>query len=497
MSLVLEFREDKDYECDEIQEVIKQKLPSQQSSTLVDEIIEFVDKNLNRSMRILIELQYSDFRIESPLPVFRHRKRQINFGQWVGVYRFYSEELASEVTIKVVPKIPLQSFTLMLNEVYGLVQMYGVPALDVVSLNLHGYSNFRDCLTYSFLLNRLTELAFAHGIVRQATFVRYSSGIQMGLIDRHRTAYNLQRGIPLIESKKFTAKYPDLFLMLLVRFHLMLSHDINEQVARFRNLNPNKGDPLDHMLSTIKVSQAQHAKYLSDGILQNYIAAALSFDFEDFGLLRNIRSEVKYNEWFKAIVDLFESYLSKRPVRVKLKESDLSEVAVQPLPSSKVYELWILTLFNRIYGKYNSRKPVIMRTNNGFDFVYGDLVICYNSEKLEWSKIFSKIIRNSPRPDMILAGKHKRAVLDAKYREVNHLGVEDIERIISYLVDYSEPQDHDEIKGFLVTLGDLNVNEASRRDLVPNLRIYHLVADPNRPKEAEENLERVYHKVFS
>jgi uncharacterized protein YihD (DUF1040 family) len=77
------------------------------------------------------------------------------------------------------------------------------------------------------------------------------------------------------------------------------------------------------------------------------------------------------------------------------------------------------------------------------------------------------------------------------------LRVEDVERIIAYVVDYSEPQDHEEIKGFLITLGESDLGPIiARIDTTPNIKIYHLTADPRQKDAALSRLKAVYEKVF-
>lgn len=88
-------------------------------------------------------------------------------------------------------------------------------------------------------------------------------------------------------------------------------------------------------------------------------------------------------------------------------------------------------------------------------------------------------------------------IADTKYRELRRLNVEDIERIIAYIIDYSEPQDHEEIKGFLITLdGGQPHGVIERTDITPSIRIYHLSADPRQRDVALSALEEVYSKIF-
>jgi hypothetical protein len=97
----------------------------------------------------------------------------------------------------------------------------------------------------------------------------------------------------------------------------------------------------------------------------------------------------------------------------------------------------------------------------------------------------------------MLVNGGRRAVADAKYREPGRLNVEDIERMIAYIIDYSEPQDHEEIKGFLITLGEGHLSSViARTDTIPNIRIYHLTADPRQRNAALLKLEGVYNKIF-
>ena len=194
--------------------------------------------------------------------------------------------------------------------------------------------------------------------------------------------------------------------------------------------------------------------------------------------------------------ELATSYACKRPPAFELFERWRENVPIQPLPSNKVYELWVLTLLVEIFIKRLRVPPLIREREGGFEFDFDVAEIGYNLARSDWSKVFSKIVR-PPRPDYILVSEERRAVADAKYREPRRLSVEDVERIIAYVVDYSEPQDHEEIKGFLITLGESNFGPIiARRDTTPNIKIYHLAADPRQKGIALSRLETVYEKVF-
>lgn len=241
-----------------------------------------------------------------------------------------------------------------------------------------------------------------------------------------------------------------------------------------------------------------HSFVLFNDVIKPFVSSVGAMNLEDAEVLNEARKQAGKARWIRDIIDLYESFICKRPPLFDLLQEWKQKIPIQPLPTSKVYELWILSLLTKIFAENIGKRPKITQKDGGFEFDFEHAKIEFNIASREWSKIFSKV-GHVPRPDFMLLNDGHRVVADAKYREIGRLQLEDLERIVAYILDYSEPQDHEEIKGFLVTLGLNNGLEllTERKDTTPNIRIYKVNADPRNKEKALFGLRQIYQKFLS
>ncbi len=458
-----------------------------------EEFFEFVDEKLSRFIRALRTSVYENLEVESD-PPFAHPSRNVIFtGEWIGAYRFFSPTLGCEVEVHITPKIGAHYFVQMLNDISGLVSMLGYPAMRAVWLNTHGLSYVRDHVSYSGMLRQLTELLMAEGLPPMTSPKEFICSDAVGHVNRSRTIKFLTRGAPFVVARVQEISYPKIPLMILVKFHALIERALLQLLSEIESVGNPALKPLkDMILDMIRY----HSYVLTSDVLGGLVNTAWLADLESSEVLERAREQTGKSKWLKDIIDLYQSYVHRRPSAFELFERWRQNVPIQPLPSSKVYELWLLTLFVEIFIKRLRVLPIIREREGGFELDFEVAEIGYNLARGDWSKVFSKIVR-PPRPDYILTGRGKRAVADAKYREPRRLSVEDVERIVAYVVDYSEPQDHEEIKGFLITLGEGDLGPIiARTDTSPSIKVYHFAADPRQRDMAVSRLEVIYERVF-
>lgn len=494
MTVLLEIREDLEYHEDSfVQQLEAKGIKHPEAVNVWHEFFRFVHEDLSKFIRVLCAYIYEDLEIEASPPSANDVRNTVSLGEWVGVYRFYSDSLGSEVELRVVPKVGTVYFFQMLNDISGLVTMLGYPAMNVVWFNTYGYSHIRNCVSYSGMLEQMTELTMSEGFPPITTPREIVSDGAVGHINRSRTLMFLSEGAPFAVVKRQEISYPKLPLMVFAKFHATIGR------ALLQLLNDVQSDlipelkPLENMLMD---RIRYHSYILTTDIVRALVDMAYATDLESIEILEKAKEQVGKSRWLRDIIDLYQSYVFRRPLAFDLLERWRRNVPLQPIPSSKVYELWILTLFSSIFMDRLRTHPTIRERDGGFEFDFDAAEIQYNVARADWSKLFSRITR-APRPDFMLANGGRRAVADAKYREPRRLNVEDVERIIAYIIDYSEPQDHEEIKGFLITLGEGQLHGViERTDITPNIRIHHLSADPRQRDAALSALEKVYSKIF-
>jgi hypothetical protein len=343
------------------------------------------------------------------------------------------------------------------------------------------------------MLQQLTELLMAEGFPPIVSPKEFVCGDIIGHVNRSESLKFLREGKPLAVVRRQEISYPRIPLMILAKFHAIIENALLQLLKNIQSTESTELKPLEDMIfERIKY----HSYALTSDILGMLVDTAYVADLENPEILDKAREQAGKSRLLRDMIDLYQSYICKKPLAFDLFEKWRQNIPIQPLPSSKVYELWLLSLFSKIFINKLQTFPLIKERDGGFEFDFNVAGIQYNVARSDWSKVFSKVTR-PPRPDYILVNGGRKAVADAKYREPERLYVEDIERMIAYIVDYSEPQDHEEIKGFLITLGEADLSSViARTDITPHIKIYHLTADPRQRSAALLKLEKLYDKIF-
>lgn len=492
--LIITLEEDRLYKEEQFLQLIKltrANITEEDGKKLFREI---VDLKLEQFIRYLLRSVYKGVGIESPPPSFDPERNSLNFGQWVGIYRFESATLGEEVRIRVRPKVSEVAFMTMLNESISLVEMLGTPMMDVLWTNLYGKGYIRENVAYSALLQRITEIVI-RSLTPTAFAKEFLSAEGVGNFNRARSIAYLSHGVPLVLCIRRNIEPNPAPLILLARFHMRLMNNLDNEI---KNLQTD--DVALPLISLLRGRMAYHAYVLSTGVLSQYFQNLVSYGIEDQELLDEASSVADENNWVKQLIMLYRAYIAKVKSKYALESKLRPLLPLQPLPSSKVYELWVLSLLIRVFQERNNIKPEYKHADGGLGVRFDSKELSFNISRREWSRL-SIPMGDFPRPDYIAKGENKMVAIDAKYRSLSDVRLEDIERMIAYIVYYSTPQDSEEVKGLLVTLGPSDNESLSlygrREDITPPIKLYSTTADPRFVRNSIRNIMAVYEKVFS
>jgi hypothetical protein len=192
----------------------------------------------------------------------------------------------------------------------------------------------------------------------------------------------------------------------------------------------------------------RHAYILTLTPIAAYLDLALRADVEDSVLVREARARSGVNTWLRALADLYESYNS-RLAGVEVRR----ELPLQPLPTSKVFELWILKLIIEALGVNGGVR--VERVDSGLTIEANGVKIHYNKPYREGRLLrgLRGLLKDGAlRPDYVVERKGEVVVADAKYKF--RISVGDVERMTAYIVDLATPlrADGERLIGVLVVL---------------------------------------------
>lgn len=462
---------------------------------LEDHILRFFE-HLHSLFGELQRAVYADLDVEAPPPTVDAVQGWISPGQWIGWFEMPPSELSTSLLFAVRPKVGAEAFSHMMNEVMALMRALGLPTVRFLWENLFGATSPTFALAHSFELSRLTELALLEGLPHRAVTEHYVAEGLVGRPDIVRTLKEQSRGRSVIVSRRTRVLPGVLPRLFLIKFHALLLQDLERWKGEYVE-NPVLSPIVDRMDELARY----HREYLSDTESLSLFDDALRADFEDQESLDELRSSLQRREWLERIVDQYVMYLGRNRVGQYLLDRSRTELPIQPIPSSKVYELWVLKLvLDNLLGRVGLRFKDLARAGRevtkGALYEVDGLKVGYNVSDPRQSYMLGRLGR-SIRPDLMIARNGGRAVVDAKYRDWPNVESADLERLLAYMVDYSQPQQEAEVKGFLVLLSHVGGFKliGERLDLVPPLRLFSLEANPIRPLEATRNINLMCSRI--
>jgi hypothetical protein len=445
-SLELKLREDKRYDYDRFVEQVREGIGITLGSSCLEELFDAVRRFVDGTLRPAIEsLIVKDLDVESPPPTARRDK--FNLGQWVGFFEVGGPLCGFDsVIVEVEPKVGWDKFKYMVWESLKIPAVIGFESLAPILANLMPYSDYVVDIIYSDLAYRYTEMALRGPLPRIVEdMVVVSEGL-LGRLDVVRTLKLKVAGLQLVASRRARLAYAHMPLILVARFHYRLLKRLNKIVEDLERIGGHEA--LRGVLGQIEMLRRRHAYILTLTPIVAYLDLALRADVEDSVLVREARARSGVNTWLRALADLYESYNS-RLAGVEVRR----ELPVQPLPSSKVFELWILKLIIEALGVNGGVR--VERVDSG-------LTIGANGVKLHYNKPYreGRLLRGlrgllkdgALRPDYVVERKGEVVVADAKYKF--RISVGDVERMTAYIVDLATPlrADGERLIGVLVVL---------------------------------------------
>ncbi|MEM4193202.1 MAG: hypothetical protein QXK55_00930 [Nitrososphaeria archaeon] len=231
----------------------------------------------------------------------------------------------------------------------------------------------------------------------------------------------------LLASRKIEFNLKTLPNLLLTRFHAELLNDMNKFLIKV-------GDVQSSFLENWRKLRSYHEEFLISEPWSSFLQESMEINFENLELLEKIRRRAKgeVNE----IVTLCEGYIADKKFLTDY--GKMFDTALKPL--SKIYELWCLKKLCEIL-EIDPRNVRELPCKLPFELQDKKSVLYYNiGEGLkEYSGIMRKIEGvGIGRPDfLIISDKKIVCIMDAKCK--TELGTEDMQRILSYLLDYMYP----------------------------------------------------------
>ena len=441
----LQLEEDTKYNFNKFRNRVRKDFGNYLADSCINELFESIKKYISMTIRPTIRSIKKDLRtldIESLPP--RTGDNWFNFGQWVGLFKL-SEPVCDIDSIIVKPKVGEENFRYMVNEALGLPAMFGLESLSVILTNIIPYRYDILPVLYSDIAYKYTEMALRGPLPRIVEDVIIISEGQLGRIDVNETLKLKSKGAQLIVSHRSKLNQAYMPMILIAKFHYMLLKGIDNLISKIESVKE-----LSLIKAKLELLKARHSYILTSTHVSAYLDLALSANIEDSILIRETRARSGVNTWLKAIADLYESYNSQ----VAGVEIFKPELPLQLIPSSKVFELWALKMITEALG---ISKGNVRLEDAGLIIEEKDLKLYYNTAYAEGR--LSKELRSRMlikdgelRPDYRVERRGEITVADAKYKD--KLSTQDMERIITYIVDIATPlkTNGDRLVGVLILL---------------------------------------------
>ena len=490
MTIYLRLSEDSSYSTDDLvrQLVLRANIGEDRAKRLISSVLQKIRNSVEPLVAELARFYSRRFRFNvKPISI---QGKVLEVGEWVGVYKIHAKE--EEVILIIEPKIEEKAFEEMVNHIIE----YLPPGINVEAL-LHRYIHdspnpflsFHDILAYSSLFISLLEVAFREGL--PLTIIG-EEGLDMNVYG----SINVEKSIAscqIFEDKVFSTKnvtiYSKAFLTIISLCNELLYKHLENII--------NNPLPLGYVKDKVMRRLKLH-RYIAGSPIFSGVPAPMNLTELD-ECIKKAYVECGKKLYSKRLLDLIVQFLGKHRVfEAKLRPwTEIASVFIL-IPSALVYELWILSLMVRLLRE---RNPSIIISKDSFIEIHSvreNLKIDYQGSPMTFLRPYYPRIAYRPRPDFVLTNslKGKLIVCDAKYRKLDNLRSEDYERIMSYIVTISKG---DEQAGFLLLLNSglkpgINLIR-ERTDVKPPIRLYAVELDPRRPKQALDNLNRLFNHI--
>ncbi|MFC7078213.1 hypothetical protein [Haloarcula halophila] len=340
-------------------------------------------------------------------------------GAWVGNYNNL---------VSVTPeKVTTEQYEKMVNEVASFVHLFKKPIADAIlpeqpDLIVEGKVAYPR---YSQTLLFYTEELLAGRLPVQIRR-KSSRGFEFeGPPDLQGVIKERARGSHMLVSRetKFTFDTPANHL--LYEFHSQMAAHLDHLIENYAHLPEKIPKQLQH-----------HINFLNTAVPEDVVNSDASPALRDPTVLAKIRGQS--SGVIMEIVDLWEAYLHQR---AQLDPFENFATAIKPI--YEVFEIWclhrVLEILENEYGSWTPNRD--RSAASQFVFEEADAVLYYDTSVSSHSRYvanedaFGK--RESGRPDFVFVLNGEiRWLADAKFQNLDRLGISGIQRFLGYLMDF-------------------------------------------------------------
>lgn len=441
--------EDKPYDWESLERVLEKHELASLSGSLEDEIKDL----LNRYSKLLDEV-VSDGAYDIVKPWFN--SGSFYFGELIGTYSF-GRINDKNVLVEVVPKISWEAYKKMVEEALITPVLLGSRGVLKSILSSLTFQGLYSPLSYSVLLLDLTREVLSSPLPRRIEQYKVVSEDSVGKPLHHDTYVLMSKGYPLGVFFRLRIEVAYAPLMLLARFHKRLIEDLESLKNAIKEQYQPSSGAVENMLGEINTLVLAHKTLLWTTALREHYITLSRLNLSDGQLVSEAYRQAGFNALLKSVVELYVEYLNKSPL---LHAFTQDEPKLNPVASSKIYELWVLSrLLDYLKTTHKYTQLLEEEARDLYLVVNADSIkIYYNMERE--APITTSILGSKLRPDFILKSRYGGCVvLDAKYKR--RIESRDLERLLTYIVEYAEPLNNRELYGSLLTLKDTSVREPS------------------------------------
>jgi hypothetical protein len=491
--------EDKRYSLNDLRSIFRsQNISEECVKPVYDEF-----KNFIINIKPVIKNVRGRFGIESLPPLVVND--YVNVGQWIIPFKWKCGQ--HEILIITKPKVGWDGFNKMVQEVVQLLET--LRNLELVAFGLRNLlPNIEDYvidLLYSPLVIKYTEAALSEPLPRIIKYRLIISQGQFGKVDVARTVALRLMGKPLIASKKATLIHALPPIIMLVRFHYKLL----TRLMRLRELLSGvEVTDLQRLISSIisigRIDELirSHRAILSIEPLAMYVDHALRVGVDDEEVISETERFSGGSTWLRTLAELYRAYIA-RLAGIK----PLSWGSILLIPTSKVFELWVLSLLLRAFDVDANNIEILHSEPGGVSIGLGNgnnVRIHYNithRNDLIRQLMNQKILRSDGlRPDYVIELGRTRLVVDAKYKF--ELDMSDVERMMTYIVEIA-PQLSSDVRviGMFIMLSNNDEPQIyrfiSRGGLSGEIELWTIKVKPGNPDKSIASLKVAFHEVIS
>ncbi|WP_276260604.1 hypothetical protein [Haloglomus litoreum] len=335
-------------------------------------------------------------------------------GGWAGQY-------PPDVTVKP-GRLDDEEFESLLADIQGWAEVVGADTISAsLPLSNELLLDERTRLAgYSRALIEYTETILAHRLPVTVTRTREREQSPQGRPVMSDTITQRAQGRRDIVTENVEFSFETLPNYLLVRFHIELANQMRALADEFT-----------YYERAFQRQIRYHEQFIQEGIPGQLVDDALETDFGDPRILSKVRRAVSGE--MAEVVDLWEAF--QRAISMEIELASNLTSAIKPM--SKIYELWCLSLLDRLLTDIVGTDGTRPESLSGV-FEYGSSVkLYYNRSIATHSNFLWPGMGISPgAPDFALEADGELVwVGDAKYKTWRTLDLDDYRRFITYLVD--------------------------------------------------------------